>query len=56
MFACFVFCLLMAVNRGNDLGWSSPLVLGFGAATLVQGGTNGILRFVFVWNFLRSKL
>jgi len=25
----------MAVNRGNDLGWSSPLVLGFGAATLV---------------------
>ena len=35
VFAAFIFCLLMAVNRGNDLGWSSPLVLGFGVATLV---------------------
>mmetsp|Transcript_145798 Transcript_145798/g.353985 ORF Transcript_145798/g.353985 Transcript_145798/m.353985 type:complete len:656 (-) Transcript_145798:331-2298(-) len=36
IFALMSFCLLFAINRGNDEGWGSPLVLGlFASAALL---------------------
>jgi MFS family permease len=34
-FAVFMTCFLLGVNRGNDLGWRSPAVLGMFAAAAV---------------------
>merc|ERR1712060_931896 len=35
LFGCSSFCLLLAVNRANDMGWTSPPVIGLAATALL---------------------
>jgi MFS family permease len=35
VFGCCMLLLLLSVNRGNDLGWDSPLILGSAVGSLV---------------------